>query len=147
MLDLRRAAVMDTTYQPNRLFCQTQNGQSLFGNGNGGEITLTDYAPNRLTYQATTDTERMAVFSEIYYPSGWHLYVDGEEQPIERVNYTLRAAVIPAGNHTVMMEFVPDALKTDRWCVAIIVVALVASLILLLSPIILSLLGRGKAAV
>ena len=147
MLDLRQAAVMDTTYQPNRLFCQTQNGQSLFGNGNGGEITLTDYAPNRLTYQATTDTERMAVFSELYYPSGWHLYVDGEEQPIARVNYTLRAAVIPAGNHKVMMEFVPDALETDRWCVAIIIVALVASLILLLSPIILSLLGRGKAAV
>ena len=81
----------------------------------------------------------MTVFSEIYYPSGWHLYVDGEEQPIERVNYTLRAAVIPAGIHTVMMEFVPDALKTDRWCMAIIVIALIASLCLLLYPLVRSL--------
>ena len=70
--------------------------------------------------------------------------MDGEEQPIERVNYTLRSTVIPAGNHTVMMEFVPDALKTDCWWVAIIIVALLASVSLFLSPIILSLLRRGK---
>ncbi len=145
-LDLKRVAVTDTTYAPNRRLCESGVCEKLFRNEDNstGKITLTDYAPNRLTFTASTDRERLAVFSEIYYPSGWHLYVDGEEQPIERVNYTLRATIIPAGSHTVMMEFVPDALKTDRWCVAIIIVALLASVSLLLSPIVLSLLRRGK---
>lgn len=145
-LDLRHVAVTDTTYKSNHRLCEAGVYGRLFGSdGNSEEkITLIGYAPNRLTYSSSTDRERLAVFSEIYYPSGWHLYVDGEEQPIERVNYTLRSTVIPAGNHTVMMEFVPDALKTDRWCVAIIVTALIASLCLLLYPLVRSLCEKSN---
>ena len=92
------------------------------------DITLLSYAPNKLVYEAQTPVEQVAVFSEIYYPYDWHLYIDGEESPIYRVNYTLRAALIPQGKHELVMEFVPAALKTDKGCMAILIIAIVLSL-------------------
>ena len=95
-------------------------------------IELTSYAPNCLKYEAMTERNKVAVFSEIYYPYDWHLYIvnnNGEkvELPIARVNYTLRAAVIPAGHHQLVMEFIPHAVKTDRWCMALLILALLLS--------------------
>ena len=90
-------------------------------------ITLTNYEPDRLDYTYSSENERVAVFSEIYYPQGWHLYCDGNEIPLGRVNYTLRAAVLPAGSHTLHMEFVPAALATDKWCMLVLILSLLLS--------------------
>ena len=53
----------------------------------------------------------MAVFSEVYYGPdlGWHATIDGEETEIVRVNYILRGIELPAGKHTVIMEFRPGS--------------------------------------
>ncbi len=106
-----------------------------------GNIKLTSYAPNCLEYTATTECDKVAVFSEIYYPQDWHLYIIDEqgnntiEIPIARVNYTLRAAVIPAGEHKLRMEFKPNALQIDKWSMAIFILALVLSAVGLSYPL------------
>lgn len=92
-----------------------------------GKIELTEYKPNSLTYRSSAETDKVAVFSEIYYPEEWHLYVDGKETEIARVNYVLRAAVIPAGEHTIKMNFVPKALSTDKWSMALFILLLLLS--------------------
>jgi hypothetical protein len=95
-------------------------------------IDLITYSPNCLEYLSMNEHNQVAVFSEIYYPYDWHLYIvnaNGEkvELPLARVNYTLRAAVIPAGLHQLRMEFTPHALQTDKWCMAILILALLLS--------------------
>jgi hypothetical protein len=95
-------------------------------------ITLTSYQPNCLEYEVMSEKNTVAVFSEIYYPHDWHLYMvnaNGEqvEIPLARVNYTLRAAVIPAGAHQLRMVFEPHALKTDKASMAILILALLLS--------------------
>ena len=67
-----------------------------------------------MTYKTASQTEQLAVFSEIYYKDGWNAYVDGEEIPHMRANYVLRAAVIPAGNHELLFKFEPKVIKTGR---------------------------------
>ena len=104
-------------------------------------IVLTSYQPNCLEYVTMSEQNKVAVFSEIYYPHDWHLYVvdqDGNnsvEIPLARVNYTLRAAVIPAGAHQLRMVFEPHALKTDKACMAILILALLLSAGALTSPL------------
>lgn len=122
-LDLRKTAVADEKFRE-VLTCEPQPAET-------DKIEMTEYTPNRLAYTTKTTNDRIAVFSEIYYPHGWHLYVDGEEKEIGRVNYVLRAAVIPAGEHTIMMEFVPDALKWDKLGYALVIIAILISIMLL----------------
>ncbi|MCG6188150.1 YfhO family protein [Maribellus maritimus] len=80
-----------------------------FKKDENGSITLTEYQPNYLKYSARTATEQLAVFSEIYYANGWDAYVDGNKVPHFRVNYVLRAMVLPEGEHTVEFKFEPKS--------------------------------------
>ena len=71
-------------------------------------ITLTSYKPNDLIYQSKSNADQLAVFSEIYYPSGWNAYVDGKESKYFGANYVLRAMMVPAGEHKIEFKFEPS---------------------------------------
>lgn len=77
-------------------------------------ISLESYSPNHLVYKSNTTTNRLAVFSEIYYPHGWNAYIDGKLVPHFRVNYVLRAMMVPAGQHTIDFRFEPKAYHTGE---------------------------------
>jgi hypothetical protein len=74
-----------------------------------GTVQLVEYEPNQLTYQAQLSDEAFVVFSEVYYPKGWQVTVNGEEADHIRANYILRAMVLPAGNHTIEFTFRPQS--------------------------------------
>lgn len=76
---------------------------------NTGSIHLTNYQPNQLRYTSNTTSERLAVFSEIYYSEGWKATIDGKEAPIVRCNYILRGLVVPAGKHEIVFTFKPNS--------------------------------------
>ena len=60
-----------------------------------------------ITYTFNAASNQFAVFSEIYYKSGWKAYIDGKEAPIVKVNYVLRGLAVPAGKHDIKFEFKP----------------------------------------
>jgi pimeloyl-ACP methyl ester carboxylesterase len=74
-------------------------------------ISLTAYAPNALRYHYSAAGDRLAVFSEIYYPEGWKAEVDGRPVSLVRADWTLRAAELPAGEHDLVMRFEPDSYR------------------------------------
>jgi hypothetical protein len=77
-------------------------------------IRLTHYAPDELKYSSQASKEQLAVFSEIFYPAGWKATIDGKSSEILRVNYALRALIIPAGNHVIEMKFEPRSYLVGR---------------------------------
>lgn len=77
-------------------------------------INLTKYKANELEYKSQSKTPQLAVFSEIYYPHGWKMLVDGKEVPYIKANYLLRAVHIPAGNHVIKMIFEPKVIETGK---------------------------------
>lgn len=90
-------------------------------------IEMTHYAPNELRYSFSTDAERAAIFSEIYYPKGWKAWIEpaggygevrnghyqpsGEGRPVElfRADWMLRGAIIPEGEGQLIMRFEPES--------------------------------------
>ena len=75
-------------------------------------IYLTSYAPNELHYHYRAAAGRAAVFSEIYYPDGWKLTLDGKDDvKLFRADWTLRGAVLPAGEHDIVMRFEPESYR------------------------------------
>jgi hypothetical protein len=80
----------------------------------GDTISLISYQPNELIYKYSAGTEKLIVFSEIYYPAGWKCYVDGNEKPYLRANYVLRAMTAPAGDHEIKFSFKPESYITGN---------------------------------
>lgn len=93
-----------------------------------GTISLTEYTPDKLTYQCNSSSEQLAVFSEVWYgpDKGWNAYIDGEPVDHIRVDYILRALRIPSGQHTITFEFAPGVYKAG------VAVSLISSLIIIL---------------
>ncbi|MDE6611362.1 MAG: YfhO family protein, partial [Muribaculaceae bacterium] len=98
----------------------------------GDTIYMTSYTPNKVEYVATTAHGGTGVFSEIYFPWGWHATIDGKTAEIARVNYLLRAISLPAGTHTISMSFEPASIKTSTAaayaCVTLIYLLLAAAI-------------------
>ncbi len=91
-----------------------------------GSISLVSYNPDKMVYSYETDSEQLAIFSEVWYGpnKGWTAYIDG--QPVEhvRVNYILRGLKVPPGKHEVTFEFKPKAYYTGE------TISLICSLLL-----------------
>jgi hypothetical protein len=77
-------------------------------------IRQQSYQPNYLVYRSSCRNDGLAVFSEIYYPKGWHAFIDGEPAPHFRANYVLRAMMIPKGEHTIEFKFKPASYYTGE---------------------------------
>ncbi|MGB0789236.1 MAG: YfhO family protein, partial [Marinirhabdus sp.] len=75
-------------------------------------IKLVAHKPDHLTYQSSTATEQLAVFSELYYPKGWNAYINGRPAPHFYANYVLRAMVVPIGDHKIEFKFEPKVIQT-----------------------------------
>lgn len=96
-------------------------------------IRLTSYAPNRLVYETDNAADGIAVFSEIYYPDGWQVSIDGEPATPARADYVLRALYVPVGKHTIEMRFDPKSLHVTEGiaygALALLVLAVIAGVL------------------
>ena len=80
---------------------------SPFGFDSLSQIKLIEKKPPYVKYESKSLTNGLAVFSEIFYPKGWHAFIDGKEVSILRVNYVLRALEVPSGSHMIEFKFEP----------------------------------------
>ena len=67
---------------------------------------------SHLTYNYNALSEQLIVLSEIYYPSGWEVFIDGEKSNFFDINYLLRGMLIPEGKHEIEFFFSPEIVKT-----------------------------------
>ena len=77
-----------------------------------GKIRTLEYGPNVFKYEYEVDKDGFIVFSEIYYPEGWKITLDGEPVEQYQVNYLLRGMKVPAGKHTITYSFEPFSYTT-----------------------------------
>lgn len=70
-------------------------------------ISLKEFTPPHIKYESQSSSGGLVVFSEIYYPKGWHAFIDGKEAEILRADYVLRALLVPAGKHEIEFKFEP----------------------------------------
>lgn len=97
------------------------------GNDSHGVIEMKSYKPNELVYEFESSADELVVFSEIWTSDGWKMTVDGKEHKILRADYMMRAALIPAGKHEIVMRYEPGVWKVGN------AISFVTSLIILLA--------------
>jgi hypothetical protein len=126
-IDLRTQAVTDRRFAPVLGNFRVTPRDSL------STIELISYDSNYMKYSVSAKTDEFAVFSEVYYPHGWRITINGERVNMLRVNYTLRGLPIPAGEHTVLFKFDPYSIRvTDTIAyIALILIAITGVLVIL----------------
>jgi hypothetical protein len=101
-LDLSGEAAIDVRFRD-------QVKAQAYPAGTNDSIWLVSYQPNELVYKYSAEGEKLAVFSEIYYPAGWKCFIDGRESEYFRANYVLRSMVVPDGEHEIKFVFKPSS--------------------------------------
>jgi hypothetical protein len=72
----------------------------------GATGTVSDLEVDRTRVRARVSTSgaALAVLADPWYPQ-WHVYVDGKEADLVRVNHAFRGVRVPAGSHTVEFRY------------------------------------------
>lgn len=129
-LNVPHCAVIDTSFEANKSILSA----SITPSSEKDTIEYLEHTPKMIKYYSTTTTDRLAVFSEIYYPYGWHVTIDDNPNIIRplRVNYMLRALVVPAGQHTITFTFDPEAIhkgnRISLICLGVFLLTLIGAL-------------------
>ncbi len=125
-IDLRRQAVADKKFEP---YLQ---GMRVTPRDSASFIELALYDSDTFIYKVNAKKPELAVFSEIYYPKGWQVTIDEKPVHMFRVNYTLRALPIPAGEHTIVFDFYPQSIEvTDNIANTALLTMLIIALLVL----------------
>ena len=130
--DVQRTAILNKEFED-------KVGDYRFMDSIAPQIEMVGYQPNRLTYsfksalrqaQGPETANYLVVFSEIWTEKGWKMTVDGQEQPLLRADYLLRAAMVPAGEHEIVMEYAPKAYSVCN------TIAFISSLLMIIGLIV-----------
>jgi hypothetical protein len=119
VVNLRQTAIIDQRYA--HFVAEKQ-----FESDTSAKIELTTYHPERLSYRFASESEQLAVFSDVYYDKGWKAFINGSEVPHFRVNYLFRGLIVPAGSHEISFVFAPETYAIGEK------ISLAASILLLL---------------
>lgn len=102
--DLKKVAVVDKNFKDQIKTATTVRDSNA-------SVILTNHTANSATYDFKSNTDQYLVFSEIYYPLGWNVYVDGTKAEYFRADYILRAMYMPKGTHKIEFMFEPATYK------------------------------------
>jgi hypothetical protein len=81
-------------------------------NNNDSIYLKSHYKPNELIYKYSAGNDRFVIFSEIYYPAGWKVFIDGTEKEFFRTDWVLRGMIVPGGEHEIKFVFQPACYYT-----------------------------------
>jgi hypothetical protein len=74
--------------------------------GTAAAAVITGYGANRVDVRVDTEKHALLVLSDTWFP-GWRALVNGREQPVVRVNHTLRGVMLQPGGSRVEFVYRP----------------------------------------
>lgn len=77
--------------------------------GAGGSVEILNLSSSHIELRTSSSSPAFLVLSDIYYP-GWRARVDDAEAHLYQADFALRGVAVPAGNHTIRLEFRPQTL-------------------------------------
>jgi uncharacterized membrane protein YfhO len=67
-------------------------------------VQIESFAAERIVLKVEAEAPAWVVVAQNYYPA-WKARVDDRAAPIRRANYTFQAVEVPAGKHTVTLQY------------------------------------------
>lgn len=95
------------------------------GEDENSSVNIEKYTPTKIIFKTKSKTNQLLFLSDTYYPGWWYRVDDGEKQPVLAADYAMRAASVPAGEHTVTTWYFPDSFRNGLVVAAVSVAAVV----------------------
>lgn len=89
------------------------NYTPTFNFDNNYKIDFVKYSNNNIQLTTHSNTGGILVLSEVFYPA-WKAKIDGIETEIYRADYNFRAIKVPAGQHSIEMQYSSTAYANGR---------------------------------
>jgi Bacterial membrane protein YfhO len=83
-----------------------------------GSAQIVDYDAEKVVVESSAARPALLVLTDSWFP-GWKAEVDGEEVPVERVDYVIRGVPVPAGTSRVEFTYEPASWRTG-WIVSLL---------------------------
>ena len=94
-----------------------------------GRVRVTHYGRGALTIRASMDAPGWVVISQAAW-GGWRATVDGQRVPIRFANHAFLGVLVPGGEHTVRLTYLPRSFVIGAWVSGATLVLLLAALAL-----------------
>ncbi len=124
--NLKDTAVLEKTYES-----QIKQAPQY---DTSGSIKLIENLNDKIRYSFNASKPQFAVFSEVYYKSGWNAFIDGQKTDYAKVNYILRGMYVPAGKHEIEFRFEPASFTTGRmitiWANILVMLSVIAAVVI-----------------
>ncbi len=104
-----------------------------------GELLSMQRSAESIAMTLRTEGEALLVLSEVWYPQGWMLTVEGLEQQTLKVDGVIRGVIVPQGEHEVRFVYDRSRVETGR------MVSTVATLLSLGLIAVGSVVGKGSS--
>lgn len=101
-IDLTKVAILEEAPAGSRSDLDLAEGE--------GEIIVRDYQENKVVVDVRTDKSGILVLTDTYYP-GWQAFINSQEKPIYRADFSFRAVFVPEGRHLVRFIYSPQSFK------------------------------------
>ncbi len=107
----KRLRFMNSTqFDASRMAILEQSPDRKIQRPENASVSIEIYNPDEIILNYSSDSDGLLVLSEIYYPHGWSAQLeDGSSLEIMKTNHLIRSMFVPAGEHTITMEFHPDS--------------------------------------
>ncbi len=93
-------------------------------------VKIARYDHNSMEFNVDAAEAGFLCLSEVWYPA-WTARIDGRETPVYRANHAQRAINIPAGEHTVILEYNSSSFNTGRLISILTLLVAVGALVFL----------------
>ncbi|HEY8660440.1 MAG TPA: YfhO family protein, partial [Hanamia sp.] len=123
MAALDRTDLKDTAVLENKFKAQIKQSPAP---DSSAFVKLKQNLNDKIDYTFHSSTPQFAVFSEIYYPRGWNVFIDGKEADYVKTDYVLRGMYVPAGDHEIEFRFEPKSYTNGR------LISIIANLLVIL---------------
>ncbi|MDQ2718413.1 MAG: hypothetical protein M3Z26_01440 [Bacteroidota bacterium] len=104
-------------------------------------IKLKQNLNDKIDYSSHSSTPQLAVFSEVYYPLGWNVFIDGQKTDYFKTDYVLRGMFVPSGDHQIEFRFEPKSYTAGRM---ISIIANILVIVILIGAIVFYVMRKRK---
>jgi hypothetical protein len=104
----RLQRINDPTWNADSTVILEEQPATAYSRPDSSWVAVANPAPGKLNLDVYTDKTALLVISEMHYPPGWQISLDGKPvEKIYRTCHTVQSIIVPEGKHNITVDFHP----------------------------------------